>query len=81
MDAELIAAQFSHAVDLIKAEQRRLSETSTLRLDALEYQVRDYETRLRDLRDSSTQFKLLVGLATGGGLLGAISLLKALLLP
>ena len=75
--AALIAEQFSHAVDLLKADSR-LFET---RLDQLEKQAADFETRIRDMSASSTQFRLLVSLAAGGGLLSVIALLKALLSP
>jgi hypothetical protein len=50
-----------------------------MRLDVLEAQAKDFENRLRQLQDSSTQFKVLASLATGGGLLSVISLLRELL--
>jgi hypothetical protein len=62
ISAALVAEQFSHAVDLLKAEDRRQAEKIT----NLEAQARDFETRIRDLTATSTQFKLLASLAMGG---------------
>ena len=73
-DPALIAEQFSHIVDLLKADQKMAEE----RLKCLEKQTTDFEARIRELTASSTQFKLLVSLAAGGGLLSVISLIKAL---
>jgi hypothetical protein len=70
----LIAEQFSHAVDLLKADQRMAEQ----RIATLEKQAADYEERIRRLTESATQFKLLVSLAAGGGLLSVISLIRAL---
>jgi HD-like signal output (HDOD) protein len=84
----LIAEQLGHTLDLIKAEistlqaeQAHQSEMNLLRLKSLEGQAADFEKRLRDLTESATQFKLLVSLAVGGGLLSVISLLRSLLNP
>ena len=72
----LIAEQLSHVVDLLKADNRLLS----LRLESLEKQVADQETRLRGATDGVTQFKVWSGLAAGGsGLLSLIALLRAFL--
>ena len=88
VDAEyrLIAEQLSHTLDLIRAEitsiQAELthqSEMSALRLKSLESQTADFEKRLRELTESATQFKLLVSLAVGGGLLSLIELVRSLL--
>lgn len=73
----LVAEQFSHAVDLLKAETRRQAEKIT----ALEKQTADFETRIRDLTATSTQFKFLASLAMGGGALSIIALLKVLINP
>ena len=70
----LIAEQVSHVVDLLKSEQKLVSE----KLIHLEQQSADFEVRIRELTASATQFKLLVSLAAGGGLLSVISLVKAL---
>jgi len=75
--AALVAEQFAHAVDLLKAEMRRQSE----QIDTLKAQVQDFETRIRDLTTAATQFKFLVALATSGGALSIIALLKALISP
>ncbi len=85
---KLIAEQLGHTLDLIQAqleatriEQDHLSEMSDLRLKTLESQAADFEKRLRELTESATQFKLLVSLAVGGGLLSLIELLRGLLHP
>lgn len=84
----LIAEQLGHTLDLIKAElaanraeQDHLAEMSALRLKALEAQTEDFEKRLRELTESATQFKLLVSLAVGGGLLSLVELVRGLLHP
>ncbi len=84
----LIAEQLEHTLDLIKAEiattragQDHLAEMTILRLKTLETQAEDYEKRLRGLTESATQFRLLVSLAMGGGLLSLIELLRSLLHP
>jgi hypothetical protein len=41
--------------------------------------VSDHEQRIRNIEVSSTQFKFLVSLAAGGGLLSIISLLREFL--
>ena len=74
ISSALIAEQFSHAVDLLKADQRMAEQ----RIATLEKQAADYEARIRRLTESATQFKLLVSLAAGGGLLSIISLMRAL---
>jgi hypothetical protein len=85
---KLIAEQLGHTLDLIRAEishlqaeQAHQAEMNAMRLNALEQQALDFEKRLRDLTESSTQFKLLVSLAVGGGLLSAIALMRSLLIP
>ena len=82
---KLIAEQLGHTLDLIKAdlgairaEQEHLGEVSALRLKGLETQAADFENRLRQLTESATQFKLLVSLSVGGGLLSLIELLRSL---
>ena len=85
---KLIAEQLGHTLDLIKAElaatqsdQEHVTEMSTLRLKTLEAQAADFENRLRELTESATQFKLLVSLAVGGGMLSLIELVRSLLHP
>jgi len=84
----LIAEQLGHTLDLIKAElgttrteQEHLTRMSDMRLKTLEGQAADFEKRLRELTESATQFKLLVSLAVGGGLLSVIALLRSLINP
>ncbi len=88
IENRLIAEQLGHTLDLVKAEiattradQEHLAEMTILRLKSLETQAADYERRLRELTESATQFKLLVSLAMGGGLLSLIELLRSLLQP
>jgi len=84
-NADLIAAQLRHTIDLLKAELARSNaalthykELSEQRLSELEAARRDHEERLRRLQESATQFKVLAGLATGGGLLSLIALVRML---
>jgi hypothetical protein len=85
---KLIAEQLGHTLDLIRSEisslqveQAHQEEMNSLRLKSLEDQASDFEKRLRDLTESATQFKLLVSLAVGGGLLSVIALIRSLLNP
>ncbi|MGE5123327.1 MAG: hypothetical protein ACM3H7_02330 [Acidobacteriaceae bacterium] len=87
-DNRLITEQLGHTLDLIKAEmatiqaeQAHLAEMSQLRLKSLEEQAQDFEKRLRELTESATQFKLLVSLAVGGGLLSLVELIRSLISP
>ncbi len=84
----LIAEQLGHTLDLVKAElaatredQQHLDEICAMRLKTLEAQAADFEERLRALTESATQFKLLVSLAVGGGLLSLVELLRSVLHP
>ena len=84
-DSALIAEQLRHTVDLLRADINTLKcdndhmrEIFETRLITLEKAAIDYEARLRALQESSTQFKFLASLATGGGLLSLIVLLKTL---
>jgi hypothetical protein len=86
--SKLIAEQLGHTLDLLRAEistlqqeQAHQAEISSMRLATLEDQATDFEVRLRDLTESATQFKFLVSLAVGGGLLSVIALLRSLLIP
>ena len=74
LDVEYLSEQLTHTLDLVKAELRMVNH----RLEQLEKDREDHEARIRQLTDSSTQFKVLAGLATGGGLLSIASLLKLL---
>lgn len=80
--AEQLARTFDHIkseIALIRQDVAHNSEVTGLRLNPLEKASEDYEKRLRVLQDSSTTFKVLASLATGGGLLSVISLLRELL--
>jgi chaperonin cofactor prefoldin len=84
----LIVEQLEHTLDLIRAEistlragQEHQEEMTSLRLKTLEDQTTDFEKRLRELTESATQFKLMVSLAVGGGLLSLIELVRSLLSP
>ena len=76
-EAALIAEQLAHAIDMLKAEYKLANE----KIARLEQQASDFEQRIRELTASTTQFKLLVSLSAGGGLLSIISLMRALLAP
>ena len=74
LQAALVAEQFSHAVDLLRAEQKLINS----RLDRLEADSGDHEQRLRSATDGVTQFKVWSGLAAGGsGIVSLIALIRA----
>jgi len=75
ISAALVAEQFSHAVDLLKAETRRQAE----KIINLEEKAKDFESRIRTLTETATQFKFLASLAMGGGGLSIIALIKVLI--
>jgi hypothetical protein len=84
----LIAEQLGHTLDLVRGElatiqanQAHLAEMNAMRLATLEAQAADFEKRLRTLTESATQFKLLVSLAVGGGMLSTIELIRSLIHP
>lgn len=86
LEARLIAEQLRHTIDLIKADNLALKaeiehdrEIYTLKLQNLDKFSVDVEARLRAVTDGVTQFKVLAGLATGGGLLSIISLIRSLM--
>jgi hypothetical protein len=70
----LIAEQFAHAIDLLRADLR----AAATRIENLEKQSSDYESRIRMLSETATQFKFLASIASGGGLLGVIALIREL---
>lgn len=83
----LIAEQLRHTLDLIRAEiasiqaeQDHQGELNAIRLKNLERQASDFEKRLRELTESATQFKLLVSLSVGGGLLSLVELVRSLII-
>ena len=80
-----IAQQLKHNFELLQNELgltrsdfNHETELIRVRLDHLEALAKDFEERLRTLQDSSVQFKVLASLATSGGLLSLISLLREL---
>ncbi len=84
-ETALIAEQLKHALDLLRgeidalrAQQTHDREMGTHRLDSLEAQARDHETRLREATDGVVQFKVWAALTSGGsGLLSLAALVKA----
>ena len=76
LQAALIAEKFSHALDLIKDEQRLINT----KLERLEKTSDDHETRLRSATEGVTQFKVWSGLTAGGaGIVSIIALLRTFL--
>jgi len=83
--AELVAEQLRHALDLMRAEleavRAQASHDRTLadhRLRALEEARGDHETRLRQATDGVTRFQVWSGLASGGSsIMALVALLKA----
>jgi chaperonin cofactor prefoldin len=83
---DLIATQLQHTIDLFRFEVAALratiehqAELYKTRLEALEAGQRDHEARLRQVQDAATQFKTMAALATGGGLLSVILLIRELI--
>ena len=81
----LIASQIKHTISSLQHDielQKKTSESEIqylrLRIDELERCKADFETRIRSLQESSTQFKLMAGLATGGGLVSIIILIRTI---
>lgn len=77
IDPDLLSEQLTHTLDLVRSELNMVNH----RLAQLEEQKKDHETRLRTLTETATQFKVLASLATGGGLLSILSLLKLIFFP
>ena len=86
LGSDLIAEQLSHALDLIKSENALTkakldheSEVLRMEITALKTWQADAENRIRAVQDGVTQFKVLAGLATGGGLLSLAALVKMMM--
>jgi hypothetical protein len=85
----LLAEQLKHAItifraglDACKAVQFHYKDLTDHRLKSLEERGNDHEARLRNATDGVTQFKLLVGLATGGsGIVAIIALIRSFFTP
>lgn len=68
--------ELQHSLDLIGAELRIMNQ----RLEALEKQANDHESRLRSATEGVTQLKVWAGLAAGGsGILTLVTLGRMLL--
>lgn len=87
LEGQLLSAQLRHTIDLLRAENEKLSLilqnhiiADNRRVAELEKNSQDHEERLRSLAEAATQFRLLAGLATGGGLLALVDLLRALMI-
>jgi chaperonin cofactor prefoldin len=85
---ELVAEKIAHTVDMLRFELKSVrtqldhsEKLATSRLEALESNQRDQEARLRQVQDAAVQFKVLAGLATGGGLISVVALLRAIFTP
>jgi hypothetical protein len=79
----LLGAQFVHLMDKMDAKldrielnQEHLKEMINHRLNYLEKQVEDHETRLREATEGVTQFKVRSGLTSAGS--GILSILAKL---
>lgn len=75
----LIAEQLQHMLDLERArvnlldrELAHYKEFTDHRLRSLEEKASDQETRLRAATEGVTQFKVVSGLASGGGFITAV---------
>ena len=84
--AQLITAQLRQTIAAITHQNTILrndfdhhKQLADHRIEELELQIKDHENRLRQVQDSATQFKLLASLATGGGLVSLIALLRTLI--
>jgi hypothetical protein len=84
--AEFIAQKLSHTIDLLRMEQsntqkelEHYKDLANHRLADLEESRKDFEARIRALQESSTQFKFMMTLSAGGGLLSIIALIKILI--
>jgi hypothetical protein len=86
VEADLIAEQLNHTIDLLRAEleaarqaQQHDRALADHRLKVLEEQVRDHEERIRATTDGVVQFKVWSGLATAGSwVVSAMAFLRAL---
>lgn len=67
-------------LERITLEQVYLRQLLEHRLSSLEKQLDDHETRLRQLSESTTQFKTWMGVSTGGStLMSIVALIKSFL--
>ena len=82
MDNELLYEQIKHTLDLIqndinslRTELRHNRELTEQRIEALEKQSFDHETRLRDATAGVTQFRLWSTLSSGGSVVFSLTAL------
>jgi hypothetical protein len=88
VNPELIAEQLRHTIDLLRGEIVTLrgdlaheKELSGRRLSALEKQGDDHEARLRSVSEGVTQFRMWLGLSSGGSWLASILALVKSFIP
>lgn len=68
--------------DTYRAQRDQLHRDNIdLRIKALEAQGTDHENRIRAVEATSTRSNVLYALSTGGGALGLIVLIRALITP
>lgn len=83
---ELVLTKFKHTIDLLRAENAKLKTEKDhertlyeLRLQKLEDDQKDHETRIRTMQDGVTSFKVWSGLANGGaGLVSLMALFRTI---
>lgn len=81
-ELQLEVAELRKERDLYKSQRDEMHRQNIdLRIRALEEQGNDHETRIRAVEQTSTRSNVLYALSTGGGLLGAIVLLRTLMTP
>ena len=77
-DAELLRARITHTIDLLRSENKSITslmerdrELANHRLNALEADIEDFETRIREATKGITEFRLYMKIAGIGGGAGA----------
>lgn len=88
-DPDLTAERLARIIDQLRAEITALrvdlshaNDINTARLNRLESETGDHETRIRAATEGVTQFKLFSGLASGSSVvMAAAAFLKAILVP
>jgi hypothetical protein len=80
--AEKLARYFAaidNSIRLLNVNLDHHIALSSARLNVLEKELEDHESRIRSAHDSTTRTNTLIALATGGGLLSLMSLLRELI--
>ena len=88
-DPDLTAERLARIIDQLRAEITALrvdlshaNDINTARLNRLESETGDHETRIRAATEGVTQFKLFSGLTSGGSaLMATVAFIKALITP